>query len=110
MLCEKCAQREATVHVTYTTQGKCVRQNFCEMCGDLAFEEYSGALGGQRHPRPTIAEVAKGDPRYKQMAYKFFVEAVGYAVEIKENPRRRSPGVGVTAKELADVLRLLAGC
>ena len=57
MLCEKCHQREATVHLTFMFGGKMLKKDFCETCGpteDQMKQDPSKALG---------ADLPKGVPK-----------------------------------------------
>lgn len=52
MLCEKCRQNEATVHLTQTTQGRTVEYNLCEACAQKQgisqhLSSYLGSIFGQ---------------------------------------------------------------
>lgn len=52
MLCEKCHQNEATVHLSQTRQGKTVEYNLCEQCAQQQglsqhISSYLGSIFGQ---------------------------------------------------------------
>ena len=50
MKCEKCNQREATIHLSQTRQGKTTEHHLCETCAreqgiSLNLQDYIGNIG-----------------------------------------------------------------
>ena len=61
MLCDKCHQREATVHLTFMFGDKMLKKDFCEVCGpteDQMRQDPSQVLGAD-WPK----DVPKPDPK-----------------------------------------------
>lgn len=69
MKCERCHQREATIHLSQTFQGKTVEQNLCETCArelglDSKFESVFSDLFGQPFLGGNIFNTTGGIPAF----------------------------------------------
>ena len=66
MLCEKCGQREATVHITEIVDGRMTKRELCDVCGKDVVMIFSS-----ERDRQGFAAIIARDRRYTQAAYRF---------------------------------------
>jgi protein arginine kinase activator len=73
MKCERCHQREATIHLSQTTQGKTIEQNLCEDCAhelgiDANYESVFGDIFSQSMLGGSIFNTTGGIPAFGKPA------------------------------------------
>jgi uncharacterized repeat protein (TIGR04138 family) len=108
VLCEKCHEREATIHVTQVIADKVTSHDYCESCGEPVLAQFQDE---NARPRPLESAgiwsealdqfLAPGNP-YAKAAYLFVFEGLDRAVA------RRKQGRHVTGRELLEALHDLA--
>jgi uncharacterized repeat protein (TIGR04138 family) len=110
MLCEKCKEREARIHITQIVDGHMMKCDFCEECaGDVTqslhhVPEIAALLSSHKR----IKEIVARDRRYGIEAYVFVREAVGRALTTKGVDAQVIPRPRVSGKELLEAIRRCA--
>jgi uncharacterized repeat protein (TIGR04138 family) len=122
MLCDKCEEREATIHITSIVDGHETKSNLCEeCCRDAAMSECSrvatlplphglvskAVFSMHEWDEDIVARIVEGDPRYQIGAYEFLMEAVDRALP-RESRTGKPIDRHISAKQLLDVLRAYA--
>ncbi len=103
MLCEKCQQREATIHLCEIADGRMRKSDLCEVCGkDVArqADEPMNFLG------PEVGTIIARDPRYSAAAYQLVVEAISHGLMLKHGMTSLPADPHLSAAELLEVLRV----
>ncbi len=113
MLCHKCHERNATIHLTFMVDDKMIKRDLCEICGKEFADPFK--VGNSMDsstvmtdgPHPILFElIAASDPRYAKEAYVFLAEGMNKARE------KKFGSVGVighlSAAEILGALRELA--
>jgi uncharacterized repeat protein (TIGR04138 family) len=110
MLCEKCGQKEATIHLTSVADGQVTKLDLCEDCvSDAAQSLYRMPQFAAYLPlHKQSVKIVERDPRYRIEAYEFVREAVNEALLMKDPVRETFTRANIPAKELLDVLRVFA--
>ncbi|HSY17242.1 MAG TPA: Minf_1886 family protein [Candidatus Acidoferrales bacterium] len=86
MLCNRCNERIATVHLTMISRDKTVKQDFCGICSKEFVDPalYRAGEGGFKvpiidEPVQVFKSLAKADPRYTVHAYDFVCDGMSHA-------------------------------
>ncbi len=121
MLCEKCQQREAIVHLTKIFGDRMTRENLCEPCSrDVGLPMSAGVQAGWTSypPQPStvweladLSQLLGRQPRFPKEAYDFVREALNSAVQAQMTDKRRQqkgPPAHVSATLLLEAFRKLA--
>ena len=113
MLCDQCAQNDATIFITQIADGSMTKMALCATCGEPftraaasspQLAEYLQGIGLPGSPFVDVfAEVAEHDARYTREAFWLVRDGVAHAVQSHSGDSRH-----VTANELLESLRILA--
>jgi len=117
MLCERCQEREANVHITQVAFGTCSTRDLCEECSedqvgsvglepgylsDKVFEFQSAGF------RKMLEPILAMDARYDVAAYAFVLEAASFVTIMKHRFGSARGQDDISAGPLLDVLRIVA--
>jgi len=108
MLCEKCGQREATVHICFVADGNVRNRDLCVSCSQLEKPELTFDPFGQREAANKLESIVAGDPRYRVEAYKFVLEAVSVALMMATPIGEFWHQRHISGRDLLEALRVMA--
>ena len=116
MVCEKCKQREAKVHITQIICHDMTRIDLCVECAGgmpglanaLPLDQLLGKLTGLSPHRDMLITALGDHPRYPIEAYEFVCETLDYCRNsLTERPRDETIH-HVSGRELLEVIRQFA--
>lgn len=109
MLCQKCNERQATVHLTQIVGDKMTRRDLCEVCGkDFIDAARSHSLGSLAKGSPLeipYEMMLSSDSRYTKEAYEFVRAGLDRAQKMNWRP---SGPHHISGAQLLEALRELA--
>jgi uncharacterized repeat protein (TIGR04138 family) len=108
MLCDRCNERHATVHLTQIIGDKVTKQDLCAICG----KDFLGTAKTHEHfsivpeAEQLFENTAARDPRYAKGAYHFVRE--GFIRAGKKRYGTACGAVHISTSELLEALREVA--
>jgi uncharacterized repeat protein (TIGR04138 family) len=111
MICEKCKQRQATVHLTSVFCDRATKTDLCVECArdmpEFANALTPGHLTGADRYREMLKAALGDHPRYPIEAYEFVCEVLDfYQKSEAENPEKKTIR-HVAGKDLLEIIRQL---
>jgi len=112
MVCQKCQQRAATVHITTFIDDAMTKSDFCVECA-RAMPQLADVLPcpqfSESHPyRDVLIRSLGRHPRYSIEAYEFVCDALGIGSNLPQEQSAMETLRNVSCKEVLEIIRQAA--